>query len=220
MTGTITDVPQGPFEGSRCVAGPGGRWGNATIHRVNEDGSFKVEFDVKEMVVLRYWYGVTPAEVSFDDARQWSAVLARICQHWRSFAATDFSIALPALGYQVPADQARQIWVRGCQTLFNVSEEHAETHILDESSSYRLFLHLGLAAKQCAKNLQSDSPKPFFKLHWNQVRMGGREPAEVQRRVTLEDSLLWASKPLTSTVRRQRFCDGWNRSSPSTCREP
>lgn len=189
MTGTETDIPQGPFEGSRCVAGPGGRWGFATIRRVNEDGSFKVEFDVKEMVLLPYWHGVTPAEVSFDDALQWRAVVGRLCQNERAFAEADFARAITALGYQIAPEQARQIWVQGCQTLFNLKEEQAENHILDETTSYRLFLHLGLSAKQCAELLQSDRPKPFFKLYWNQVRIGGREPAEIPRRVTLEDAL-------------------------------
>jgi len=71
----------------------------------------------------------------------------------------------------------------------NVSREQAESHILDEVSSYRLFLHFGLSAKQCAENLRADRPKPFFKLYWNQLRMGGREPAELLRHVMLDDAL-------------------------------
>jgi hypothetical protein len=156
---------------------------------VNEDGTFKVEFDIKEMVVLPYWYGVTLAEIWFDDALQWSVVFACICREGDQFAATDFASALAVLGYQVAADQSRQIWSQSCQTLFNLSEEQSANHILDEDSSYRLFLHLGLSAKQCAENLRPDSPKAFFKLYWNQIRMGGRDPSEVPRRVMLEDAL-------------------------------
>lgn len=182
-------MTQGPFEGSRCLAGPGGRWGAATIRRVNEDGTFKVEFDVKQMVVLPFWYGVTPAELSFDDALQWRAVFVRICPNERSFTKADFVSAITALGYQIAPDQARQIWDHSCQTLFNLPGVQAENHSLDETSSYQLFLHLGLSAKQCAENLLPDRPKPFSKLYWNQVRMGGREPAEVPRCVTLEDAL-------------------------------
>lgn len=189
MTGISTDKPQGPFEGSRCVAGPGGRWGPATIRRVNEDGSFKVEFDVKEMTVMPYWYGVTPAEISFDDTLRWKAAFARICRNGQSLAVTDFGSALSALGYQVAPDKARQIWVQSCQAIFNLPGERAEKHVLDADSSYRLFLHLGLSAKQCAEILQPERAKPFFKLYWNQVRMGGREPVEIPRRVTLEDAL-------------------------------
>jgi hypothetical protein len=141
------------------------------------------------MVVLPYWHGVTPAEISFDDGVQWGAVFPRICRKERSFAQADFASAITALGYQIAPDQARQIWIQSCQTLFNLPAEQAENQILDETSSYRLFLHLGLSAKQCAQNLRPGRPEPFFKLYWNQVRMGGRDPAEVARRVTLEDAL-------------------------------
>src|SRR5262249_49004207 len=98
MTGTETDLPPGPCEGTRCVAGPGGRWGAATIRRVNEDGTFKVEFDLKQMVVLPYWHGVTPAEISFDDGLQWGAMFPRLCRKERSFAQADFASAITALG--------------------------------------------------------------------------------------------------------------------------
>jgi len=188
MAGTGTDSSQGPFEGSRCVAGPHGRWGSATIRRVNPDGSFKVEFDVKEMAVLPYWYGVTPAEVSFGDALQWTDVFSRISGSGGAFALANFQCALATLGYQIAPDQAQMIWAQSCQTLFNVAGEPAENHVLDETSSYRLFLHLGISAKQCAENLQPDRPKPYFKLYWNQLRMGGREPAEMPRPVTLDDA--------------------------------
>jgi hypothetical protein len=196
MPGNETDTPQGPFEGSRCVAGPGGQWGPATIRWVNEDGSFRVEFDVKEMVVMPYWYGLTPAEISFDDARQWSPVFAQISPDRRSFAWKNFPDALAALGYQVLPDQARQLWDQGCQKLFNASEGQTASRVLDETWSYRLFLQMGVSAKQCAENLKPDRTKPYFKLYWNQTRMGGREPAEISRQVTLADAL--AALGLTS----------------------
>ena len=182
------NIPQGPFEESPCVAGPGGRWGAATIRRVNEDGSFKVEFDVKEMVVMPYWHGVTSAEISFNDARQWASVLTQINRNGRSFSRTNFRDILASLGFQVAPEEARQLWDQGCERLFKARGVQAESCILDEAMSYQLALFLGISAKQCLENLKPDRKKPYFKLYWNQTRMGGREPAEIGRPVTLEDA--------------------------------
>jgi hypothetical protein len=196
MPGNETNTPQGPFEGSRCLAGPGGDWRPATIRRVNEDDTFTVEFDVKQMVIMPHWYGVTPAEVSFDDARQWAPVFARISPDGRSFALANFADALASLGYQVAPDQVPQFWDQGYQNLPTVSGVKAESRVLDETLSYQLFLNLGLSAKQCAEYLKPGRPKPYFKLYWNQTRMGGREPAEIRRPVTLADA--FAALGLTS----------------------
>jgi len=171
------------------VAGPGGHWGLATIRRVNEDGTFQIEFDVKQMVLMRYWYGATSAEISFDDARQWGAVFAQISPDGRSFTLTNFQDAASRMGYQVTLDQSRQLWSESCQKLFNISESETESSALDEAMAYQLFLHLRASAKQCSELLRADWTRPYFKLYWNQTRMGGREPAEIHRRVTLDDAL-------------------------------
>jgi len=188
MAGNETVAEQGPFEGSRCVAGPGGRWGAATIRRVNEDGTFKVELDVKQRTIVPFWYGVTSSEISFDDVRQWPAVFAQISSDGRTFAGSNFRDALARFGFESDAEQTRQSWVQSCQKLFNVTEGQAEGLVLEPDSSYQLFLHLGVSAKQCADSLKKGGPAPYFKLYWNQTRMGGREPAEVRRPVTLDDT--------------------------------
>lgn len=189
MTATETNIPQEPVEGSRCLAAPGGgQWGTATIRRVNEDGTFKIEFDVKVMTILPSWNGVTLTELSFADDLLWTDVFARISTSG-VLAGDDFYPALAALGIQVTPSQAQQAWAQGCQKLFNLAAGQAEKHYLDEAQSYRLFLHLGLSAKQCAEKLEKDRPQPFFKLYWNQIRMGGREPTEIPRVVTIEDAL-------------------------------
>jgi hypothetical protein len=182
------NTQEGPFAGSRCVAGPGEQWGSATIRRLNEDGTFKIEFDVKEMLIMPYWHGVTPAEISFNDARQWAPVFAQLSPDGRTFARTNFPDALVRLGFQVDAEQARQFWDQSCQKLFNVLEGQAERLVLDPESSYQLFLYLGVSAKKCAASLKGDRPQSYFKLYWNQTRMGGRESAEVRRPVTLDDA--------------------------------
>ncbi len=181
-------TPEGPFEGSRCLAGPDERWGPATIRRVNEDGSFKVELDFKWWP-FDYWYGVTSAEISFNDTRQWAHVFAQISPDGKSFDRTNFQYALASLGHHVSGDQVQQLWATGCRTLFNVPEVKAETYILDEAMSYRLFLPVVGSAKKFAERLKPDGQTPYFKLYWNQVRMGGRDPSEIRRVVTLEDAL-------------------------------
>jgi hypothetical protein len=133
MPGSKTDTLQGPFEGSRCLAGPGERWGPATIRRVNEDGTFKVEFDVLEMEIMPYWYGVTAAEVSFNDASRWAALFPQISPNGRSFAQPNFHDALASLGYQVTPDKAQKLWDLCCQRLFNVPKEQAASLVLDEA---------------------------------------------------------------------------------------
>jgi hypothetical protein len=174
--------------GSRCVAGPGGRWGLATIRRANEDGTFKIEFDVKEMTLMPYWHGVTSAEISFDEAPLWASVFARISPNSCSLGRADFGNALSLLGWPGPDEQAQRLWDDGCQKRFDVSEAQAESLVLDEAGAYQLFLHLGISAKLCAENLMAEKSTAYFKLYWNQNRMGGRQPAELPRPATLEDA--------------------------------
>src|SRR5262249_55462078 len=102
--------PQGPFAGSRCLAAPANYWETATVRRVNEDGTFTVEFDVKEMTVLPLWYGVTPEEVSFDDVSKWPAVYARLGGGPAGFSRADMAKALPLLGYRPDEEQLSQFW--------------------------------------------------------------------------------------------------------------
>lgn len=179
---------EGPFLGSRCVAGPGGRWGAATVRRVNEDGTFKVEFDVKEMLVLTAWYGVTRDELSFNDARLWADVFAGLTPGG-TWTADRFGEALSRLGYALDRDRVRTIWNGNCAKLFAVSEAAAESLTLDAEAAYKLALHLGLSAKACAVMLSPHRPPPLGRVYWNQIRMGGRDPAEVRRPVTLADAL-------------------------------
>src|SRR5262245_59153010 len=137
---------------------------------------------------MPYWHGVTPAEISFEDARRWAPVFAQLSQDGRTFARANFQDALPRLGFHVDAEQTRHLWDESCQKLFNVQQGEAGSLVLDPESSYQLFLDLGISAKQCAENLNADRPQRYFKLYWNQTRMGGREPTEVRRPVTLDDA--------------------------------
>jgi hypothetical protein len=180
---------QGPCAGSPCVAGPGGYWGNATIRRVNEDGTFNVEFDVKQMTIMPEWFGVTASELSIDDAALWENVFSCLSPDGKSFNREHFQAALILLGYQVPPERASSIWNQACQQLFNAQAEQVDGLTLDKSTAYQLFLQLGISAKSANGKLQSQEPSPYFTLYWNQTRMGGRDPGEISRPVDLNDAL-------------------------------
>src|SRR5262249_6099719 len=115
-------------------------------------------------------------------------VFAQVSPDGETFTSTTFQDLLMRLGFQVDAEQARQFWDQSCQKLFKVLEGQAESLGLDPADSYQLFLHLGISAKQCVESLQGAKAPPSFKLYWNQTRMGGREPAEVHRPVSLDDA--------------------------------
>src|SRR4051812_46469328 len=87
-----------PQIGSRCMAGPEGRWGLATIRRLNEDGTFTIEPDERPTLLMPYWYGVTPSEVSFNDSGRWPGVLARLTSGADRLTKPDFARALSVLG--------------------------------------------------------------------------------------------------------------------------
>jgi len=186
-----TELPpptEGPFTGSRCLAAPSGYWAPATIRRVNEDGTFKIEFDVKEMIVLPHWHGVTKAEISFNDSARWLAIFERLCAGKGSLGLADLGNILTRIGYRADAQQLAQFWGQSCKKLFNVSEDSAAAHVLDADASYRVFLAAGISAVQVEQRLEPAQAQPHARVYWNQTRMGGREPAELSRQVTLNDA--------------------------------
>ncbi|QVL30118.1 hypothetical protein KIH39_14770 [Telmatocola sphagniphila] len=189
MPNSTARPPQGPFAGSRCVTGPGHQWGEATIRRVNEDGTFKVELDIKSMLILKYWQGVTREEITFDDDLHWPAMFAKFSSNRTTLTKTDFAAALELLGYKLEPEVTNQIWDQHCHHLFKVDGDALNTLALDPPSSYRLFLNLGLPLKVIHQKLNSEQPKEYFKLYWNQTRMAGRNPAELPRDVRLTDTV-------------------------------
>jgi hypothetical protein len=190
MPGSKTDTLQGPFEGSRCLFAPGEYlWRPGTVRRVNEDGTLKIEPEIPETPAIPYWYGITAAEISLNDSSRWEAIFSRISPDARSLGLPDFEKAMLSFGFNITSDQSRQFWSECCQKLFPVPAVEAEQAIIDREMSYQVFLNLGISAKYAAGTLELESPSLYFKFYWNQTRMGGREPAEIHRRVTLEDAL-------------------------------
>src|SRR5690606_36622920 len=153
-----------------------------------EDGTFKIEFDEKEMIIMPSWHGVPPEEISFDDARLWPSVFAQLSPEGRPFSRANFPSMLATLGYPMDADQAHSLWDQVCEKLFQGQTAPTQSLALDETTVYQFLVNLGMSAKLCVGNLQTEPRKLYFKLYWNQLRMGGRNPAEVRRPVTLDDA--------------------------------
>lgn len=182
---------EGPYSGSKCVAGPEGRWGGATIRRVNEDGTFTIEPDEKPSLLMPYWYGVTLSEVSFDDAGRWPDVLSRLTEGVGRLDERAFARALASLGFVTSDDRVHRFWVETCTKRFGISDAQASGASLETAQAYDLCLTAGVSAKRLDEALTAGSAEhPYYKLYWNLTRMGGRDPAEVRRPVTLDDALV------------------------------
>lgn len=186
----MSDTPnEGLFVGSRCLAGPSGRWGAATIRSVHADGTTRVEFDEKEMLVLPYWYGVTASELSFHDAALWQGVFAELSPGGGSLTLPAFTAVLGRMGYAAQAEAVRDFWRQFCSDRLGVTATHADAAGLDEPSAYALFLRMNLSAKGVRELLHPPANR-LAKLYWNQTRMGGRDPSDLPRPVTLDDALV------------------------------
>jgi hypothetical protein len=189
MTAAEDQAQEGSFEGSRCVAGPVGFWGLATICRVNEDGTFIVEFDTKEMILMRFWHGVTRLEMSFNDRGAWDHVFRTITNGRSTMARADFGTTFRRLGYAGDEASLDKFWGNTCGKLFGVGSAEAANLELDAGQAYQLFLEAGVSSKRFADLETGGKPGPaYYKMYWNQTRMGGRDPGDLAREVTLEDA--------------------------------
>src|SRR5262249_48224182 len=69
-----------------------------------------------------------------------------------------------------------------------VKKKDAVAMVLDGAQSYRLFTGAGYCARVLA-DPKADPSSELFKLYWNDIRMGGRDPGEVGRSIALADCL-------------------------------
>lgn len=177
---------EGLFVGSRCLAGPSGSWGPATVRYLFADGTAQVEYDKKDMTVLPYWYGVTASELSFHDGRVWPAVFAELSPGGGPMDLEGFAVALRRLGYTADMDVVRPYWAKFCADFLGLTAD-ATAASLDVPSAYALFLRLPQSARS-VRDMLHPPPAPLVKFYWNQTRMGGRDPADLPRPVTLADA--------------------------------
>ncbi|MCY2968386.1 MAG: hypothetical protein NT069_32940, partial [Planctomycetota bacterium] len=182
-------MPEGPFAGSTCLAGPGGPWMQGRIRRVNEDGTFTIEPDEKPLLVMPYWYGVTQAEVSFHDVELFPEVFRRLTAQGKGLNVHLFGEALRKLGFGSGDNDIVSFWSDTCVSLFGLAADRAKAVTLDQQQSYQLFRQARVSAKQLQRALnRTPEMKACFKPYWNLTRMGGRDTDEVAREVTQSDA--------------------------------
>ena len=173
-----------PNEGTRCLAAPTGRWAPGRIQRVNEDGTFTVELDENDMIILPYWYGVTSDQISINDEAYWPDIFERLTYGSSRMTRATFADSLSRAGYRIDEHQLGEFWSHHCKDLFDI--ESAAEAALNEEQVYLLLLRAGSSAKQFTQEDRSEVD--YYKLYWNQIRMGGRQPSEISRSVTLDDA--------------------------------
>ncbi len=184
----------------RCVASPNGvagYWEAGSIRRANEDGTYNVNFDtmLNPVMPLQVWFGITAAEISFNDEEQWNHVFSQLASKRRGFLASrnrgfklsdfEFALAVTGLPFQ---QQGIEMWTSSCVRLFGIRESCAGKTTLDSDSAYRLFRSLGMSARYILDCLEQHQRQSYYKLYFNQIRMGGRDPSEIGRLVTLDDA--------------------------------
>lgn len=128
----------------------------------NDDGTYNLAPDDGS----DEWFGVTPGELSADDAARWPAIYARLCGTPAGLSRADFGAALTAIGIALPADKLDASWTTEAPDL---------TSLLDVDDAYELVTGWGMSAASFTR------PAPTrFILYWNDTRMGGRDPSELE----------------------------------------
>lgn len=128
----------------------------------NDDGTYNLAPDDGS----DEWFGVTPGELSADDAAQWPAVFARLCSTPAGLSRADFGAALKAIGITLPDDKLDASWM---------SEASDLASPLDVDDSYELVTGWGMSAVSFTRPVHTR-----FILYWNDTRMGGRDPSELE----------------------------------------
>ncbi len=128
----------------------------------NDDGTYNLAPDDGS----DEWFGVTPGELSADDATHWPAIYARLCSTPAGLSRADFGAALKAIGITISDAKLDESWTREAPDLAS---------LLDVDDAYELVTGWGMAAVSFTR------PAPTrLILYWNDTRMGGRDPGELE----------------------------------------
>lgn len=180
----------GAIAGTRCLARPAGAWEPGKIQSVLPDGTYVVELDHKPISFMKYWHGVTAAEVSLDDAAAWPPVFDRIISDRSGLSRQDLQRTFARLGIDVDDARMESFWNDTCDALWKVDPRAAIATRLDPPRAYAMIVRAGLSARQLADEiLRGAAPRQFMPFYWNQTRMGGRDPSEIGRTITMDDTL-------------------------------
>ncbi|HEX8915063.1 MAG TPA: hypothetical protein VF796_22115 [Humisphaera sp.] len=167
--------------GTRCLAFNGQGYQPVVVTRANEDGTYNVSLggDGGGVPGLDVMYGVGRTELVAGDERAWAALFPTLCRDGRMLTVDDFAVILGRLGKPVEMDKLGAFWGRR----FNGAPA-------DAAAAYKLILDFGYSATSLPDRMAGKAPSPTARLHKqyiNNLRMGGRDPAEVARPVTFDD---------------------------------
>lgn len=182
---------RGVTAGTRCLARPAGTWAPGTVVAVLPDGTYRIELDEKAISFMKYWHGVTAAEVSIDDEAAWVPVFDRIISDRAGLSRGDLQRTFARLGIDVDDARMDLFWTGTCQSLWQIDSATAATIRLDPPRAYVMVVRAGLCARQLADEIvRGAAPRQHMPFYWNQTRMGGRDPSEIGRAITVDDALV------------------------------
>lgn len=182
---------RGVKAGTRCLARPSGTWAPGTIVAVLADGTYRIELDDKAVSFMKYWHGVTAAEVSIDDAGAWGPVFDRIVSDRSGLSRADLQRTFARLGIDVDDARMDAFWSGTCQALWQLDPATSAGLRLDATRAYAMVVRAGLSARQLADEVvRGAAPRQYMPFYWNQTRMGGRDPSEIGRTITVDDALV------------------------------
>ncbi len=182
---------RGATAGTRCLARPAGTWAPGTIAAVLPDGTFRIELDDKPISFMKYWHGVTAAEVSVDDGAAWPPVFDRIISDRSGLSRADLQRTFARLGIDVDDTRMDAFWNGTCEALWQIEPDRASSLRLDAARAYQMVVRAGLSARQLADEIvRGAAPRQHMPFYWNQTRMGGRDPSEIGRAITMDDALV------------------------------
>jgi hypothetical protein len=174
--------------GERCMACLGGPWVTCSVLHAWGDGTFDVAPIGEEDNDLERWRSLTAPEISLDDEAVWPKAFDLLRGDAPGIGWRQAGRALARLGMTIEDEPFMDYWRTNCAKMFKVTAKAAEKMHLDAAQSYRLFTWAGYSARLLT-DPESDPSKDLFKLYWNEMRMGGRDPAEIGRTITVDDCL-------------------------------
>lgn len=178
---------EGPFVGSRCLMASGGGWDLSEIKRVNEDGTFNVEAVNSTLFFLNLTYGVTAAELLFNDRDLWQECFDKISTAPEGLSLSDLITALEHAQYLTPPEKVAAFWSKYCREKLNLPEP-ADAR-LEADAAYDLLVAGGISATRLLQDGTACGEFKYGGGYYNAIRLGGRDPSEVARAVTLQDAL-------------------------------
>lgn len=178
---------EGPFAGSRCLVAHEGGWSLSEIKRVNEDGTFNVAAVNSRLFFLNVTYGVTAAELLFNDRDSWPACFEKMATDPAGLSVSDFIEALARARYETQPEVVSGFWNTYCRDQLKLQKP--DNARLDSDAAYALIVAARISATRLLQDGTAHDALKYRGAYYNAIRMGGRDPAEVAREVTLQDAL-------------------------------